>query len=307
LSERASGARLLASVLIAAAGAASVAGVATARADTAAPTGSAAQAQAQAPAVKALLDRWVAAQNNRDFAGYGKLYAPQFHGVRRSGRRTVMLDRKGWLVDRKRMFKKPMTVSIADVQIDGLAVKLKQTFAQGTYKDVGPKVLLLQPSGSELVIAREEMLASEKSVNPGPLSYVSVMRDSGDGETDYEYLTREMCDSPNSAAPGGDVVAHVRYSAVPPGAKLELKLDLCRIVPSKDEGEGSYNECSCDDDLASDGGSVTIAARGTATSHRFPVHLREMPCGVAVRARMLVGGNIAGEQWGSAFAGSCPE
>src|SRR5262249_27020631 len=56
------------------------------------------------PEVRALVDAWLAAQNRGDFAAYEKLYAQKFTGVRRSGTRTVSLDRAGWMRDRKRMF-----------------------------------------------------------------------------------------------------------------------------------------------------------------------------------------------------------
>jgi hypothetical protein len=34
--------------------------------------------------------------------------------VRRSGTRTVSLDRQGWMRDRQRMFRKPMKVAASD-------------------------------------------------------------------------------------------------------------------------------------------------------------------------------------------------
>jgi hypothetical protein len=46
---------------------------------------------------RALFDDWLAAQNDGDFAAYQKLYGADFSGVRRSGPRTVALDRAGWL------------------------------------------------------------------------------------------------------------------------------------------------------------------------------------------------------------------
>jgi hypothetical protein len=270
-----------------------------ARADTAAP----AAAGVAAPAARALLDRWLAAQNKGDFATYAKLYAPQFHGVRRSGKRTVMLDRKGWLVDRGRMFQKPMQVSIADVKMDGSTIRLTQSFTQGTYKDVGQKELVLQSLGSELVIAREEMLSSDKSVNPGPLSYLDIRRDSGDGESDYAYLTTERCNS--SGPPSGDVIVRAALKAPPAGAKVELTLASCDLVQSKPHlDDPPYMECSCEGENKSDSGSVTLPARDEV-HHRFK--LGPLPCGVVARARARVGGNVVGEMSAYASAGSCPE
>ncbi len=74
-------------------------------------------------AVKELIDRWLAAQNQGDFAAYSALYGDEFSGVRRSGKKTVRLDRGGWLSDRQRMFKRPMTVAVSNLEI---AVGAKQ-------------------------------------------------------------------------------------------------------------------------------------------------------------------------------------
>ena len=57
---------------------------------------------------KAIVERWLAAQNAGDFAAYEALYAKKFQGTRRSGNKVVTLDRAGWMRDRKRMFKAPM-------------------------------------------------------------------------------------------------------------------------------------------------------------------------------------------------------
>src|SRR5690349_10149110 len=66
---------------------------------------------------RSLLDVWLKAQNEGDFDTYQIVYAQRFTGVRRSGPRTVRLDRAGWLKDRKRMFGKPMAVSISGLTI----------------------------------------------------------------------------------------------------------------------------------------------------------------------------------------------
>lgn len=114
--------------------------------------------------VTALVDRWVDAQNKGDFAAYQALYATRFTGVRRSGSRSVDLDRDGWIADRAKMFKKKMTVSAADVDIastsGSVKVELVQTWASGSYKDVGPKQMVFVKEKGALKIAREEMLLS---------------------------------------------------------------------------------------------------------------------------------------------------
>jgi hypothetical protein len=111
------------------------------------------------------VDDWLAAQNSGNFSAYEKAYAARFTGVRRSGARVVRLSRAGWMKDRRRMFQKKMTVSVADVQIipagTGAVVTFEQTWASGSYKDVGRKRLVLAPEGGALRIVREEMLESK--------------------------------------------------------------------------------------------------------------------------------------------------
>ena len=114
--------------------------------------------------VRALLDAWLAAQNGGDLEAYSLLYAERFYGTKRSGQRTRTFERKFWLRDRKRMFDKAMQVEATDVLINSTAesaiLTFVQTWASGTYKDVGPKQLVLVRSADGLRIAREEMLAS---------------------------------------------------------------------------------------------------------------------------------------------------
>lgn len=112
-----------------------------------------------------LVDAWLAAQNSGDFAAYEALYAPKLEGIKRVGARTWRFDRAGWLADRKRMFKHPMTVAARDLVIKGsnlaATVELVQTFSQGKFKDEGPKHLVLVKGPSGFQIAREEMLRSD--------------------------------------------------------------------------------------------------------------------------------------------------
>lgn len=123
-------------------------------------------------AVRALLDAWVAAQNGGDFAGYERVYAAKFEGVKRAGPRTWRYDRAGWMADRQRMFKRPMQVSIDDLELRGdataVTVGLVQRFQQGTFADRGPKRLVVVPGKAGLQIAREEMLSSEINGGSAP-------------------------------------------------------------------------------------------------------------------------------------------
>lgn len=115
-------------------------------------------------AVLALLERWLATQNQGDFDAYTMLYASRFEGTKRSGAQTRAYGRVGWLADRKRMFGKAMavTASAPTVAVVGptALIQFEQTWQSGGFRDVGPKQLLLVAEGKELRIAREEMLAS---------------------------------------------------------------------------------------------------------------------------------------------------
>jgi len=114
---------------------------------------------------KKLVDAWLAAQNAGDFAAYEALYAPKLEGIKRVGARTWRFDRAGWLNDRKRMFKHPMTVAVRDITVRGSSiaatVDLVQSFSQGKFKDEGPKHLVLIKGATGFQIAREEMLRSD--------------------------------------------------------------------------------------------------------------------------------------------------
>lgn len=115
--------------------------------------------------IRARLDEWVAAQNEGDFARYSALYADRFEGVKRAEDRVYRFDHAGWLENRSRMFQRPMTVAVADVSIrstaEAVVVNFTQRWSSATYRDEGPKQMVLVPSPEGLRIAREEMLASE--------------------------------------------------------------------------------------------------------------------------------------------------
>ena len=116
--------------------------------------------------VRGLVDTWLKAQNEGDFAAYTAVYANTFEGIKRAGKRTYRFNRAGWLKDRGRMFRKPMAVAVEDVRagVVGSAarVRLIQTWQSGAFKDRGPKVLVVVATPQGPRIAREEMLASTK-------------------------------------------------------------------------------------------------------------------------------------------------
>jgi hypothetical protein len=115
---------------------------------------------------RATLDAWLAAQNGGRYADYEALYAPAFHGVRRSGPKIIELNRDGWLRDRQRMFKKPMKVAIDKLAIearaDGVHLTFQQTFESGSFGDVGEKELVVAPADGRMKVVREEMRSSTR-------------------------------------------------------------------------------------------------------------------------------------------------
>lgn len=79
-----------------------------------------------------------------------------------------------------------MVVKIADLQHTAgrgsATVRLTQTFVSGSYRDVGPKLLVLVRQGGRLVIAREEMLQStlvkaDAGAEPSVASFAHVVND----------------------------------------------------------------------------------------------------------------------------------
>ncbi len=121
--------------------------------------------------VRDLLHAWLAAQNDGVPQAYNTLYAKRFFGIKRASGRTYHFDRAGWLKDRGRMFRRKMQVQADDVSISTASartavLRFTQTWASGSFKDRGPKQLVVVREGGALRIAREEMLASER-VGPG--------------------------------------------------------------------------------------------------------------------------------------------
>ena len=157
----------------------------------AAPRGQPAPAIARAE-VEHVLEPWLRAQNQGDFAAYAQLYASAFHGVRRTRDVVEHFDHAGWLADRKRMFQKPMFVSMKQLTIasddDFAAVDFVQSWSSGTYSDVGDKQMLLRHEKGALRIVSEEMLESrvaEGTSSPLALGLFMLVTD---GELTYAVL-----------------------------------------------------------------------------------------------------------------------
>jgi hypothetical protein len=114
---------------------------------------------------EALVKEWLRAQNEGDLAGYGKLYAQRFSGVKRVGPQRWQFNRTTWLADRGKMFGGKQTVAAANVAVRpagaSAIVTFTQTFQVGDFKDEGPKQLVLVREADRVVVAREEMLASK--------------------------------------------------------------------------------------------------------------------------------------------------
>jgi len=119
-----------------------------------------AQADAQA-----LLDKWVAAQNTGNFAAYGELYAVDFFGTKRSGKRFEQFAREGWLADRAPKFAHPLKLVATEVAItttaDLATIRFVQDWSSASFRDIGSKELTLRPVDGKLQITREEMLDSK--------------------------------------------------------------------------------------------------------------------------------------------------
>lgn len=117
-------------------------------------------------AARALLDRWLAAQNQGRFEDYAALYAPGFTGVKRVGKTVKAMDRAAWLKDRKAMFKARLDVAARDLVIapaaagaaTGAVLTFTQTWISGSFGDVGPKRLVLDATQTHIV--SEELLTS---------------------------------------------------------------------------------------------------------------------------------------------------
>ena len=113
----------------------------------------------------ATLDAWFAAQNAGDFGAYQALYADPFTGIKRAGKSMWTFDRKGWLTDRKRMFKYPMTLTLGEPVVQttahGAIVTVQQTFRQGSFEDSGRKELMLVRTPQGIRLAREEQKSSD--------------------------------------------------------------------------------------------------------------------------------------------------
>jgi hypothetical protein len=183
------------------------------------------------PAVRKLVERWAAAQNQVDFAGYERLYAAKFSGVKRVGEATAWFGRKGWMRDRQPMFKQGLQVEATDVSVtltSSIArVRFKQSFTLGPFHDEGRKELLVVNGPEGPLIAREEMLVSR-------VVGAKLGRDGGLGSSavyaaleDSVYIGAGLGEEATIGAPvlsGAKIDPHVRA--------VERTVDSHRLAPA---------------------------------------------------------------------------
>jgi hypothetical protein len=114
---------------------------------------------------RGLIQRWLKAQNEHDFAAYSALYATRFSGTKRVGSYTKRFDRSGWLRDRQPMFRDGVIVQATELKLSGssgaVRAVLTQDFSAPGFHDRGQKELFLVAGPTGLAIAREEMLVSQ--------------------------------------------------------------------------------------------------------------------------------------------------
>lgn len=239
--------------------------------------------------VRAVVERWVAAQNAGDFAAYQALYAAKMEGVKRVADRTWRFDRAGWLADRERMFKKPMKVEAHNVTIasagPSATVELEQAFAQGKFGDRGPKRLVVVKEAGGLRIAREEMLRSEvagaaRSAAPGTLHLVGEVDGARVVYLDFE-ADAAWGTGPLDGPFGGDPFLATRAAGKAParyaswlgrevpayaadGTPCKAKVDALILVGGGTPHFGTVQEWEGNPDMSDDGRPWTPAERAAA-------------------------------------------
>jgi ketosteroid isomerase-like protein len=175
-------------------------------------------AKEQASKAQALLDAWLRAQNNGDFAAYEALYAERFTGIKRVGARIQRFDRDGWMQDRKAMFARAFSVRMDDARVSVLGTSaialFQQTWSGASFRDVGRKQLVLSLEGSVWRISSEEMRESNPgavdqnlgvpnprefafvALAPGPLLILSAEVDLNSVDGPAHYVTDELARRP---------------------------------------------------------------------------------------------------------------
>jgi hypothetical protein len=120
-----------------------------------------------ANAVNNLIDRWVSAQNARDFTKYQSCYGASFEGAKRtSSGQLDYYNFNSWMRDRRRMFEvsEGLNVEVKNLRTtiegDTATVEFDQYFRSFRYSDWGPKVIRIQLTSFGEKIIYEELKAS---------------------------------------------------------------------------------------------------------------------------------------------------
>lgn len=133
---------------------------------------------------RSFVERWAEVQNAHDFPAYSALYAERFTGLKRVGNYSKRFDRSGWLKDRQPMFRQGVSVRVSELRLSFAAGATRAVFTQDFsapgFHDTGRKELFLVGLGTEVVIAREEMLVSQLAASePKPNSAVLAFHRDG--------------------------------------------------------------------------------------------------------------------------------
>lgn len=109
-------------------------------------------------AVQELINRWVRAQNSRNYNAYKACYAPQFFGIKRtSNGGETRMNFGQWMSDRRKMLKNTINVAvqIQDIKTerDTATAQFIQQFESVNYQDTGQKILKIKmfPDGAKII------------------------------------------------------------------------------------------------------------------------------------------------------------
>jgi hypothetical protein len=125
-------------------------------------------------AAHAVVGRWLAAQNQRQFEAYAGLYADEFEGIKRTATgKETRLKLADWKADRKKMFTtKNLTVEIYGEEYGreksgAITAIFYQLFRSGAYADQGLKILQLKKAADGTMKIVHEEIAAVKPLDHG--------------------------------------------------------------------------------------------------------------------------------------------
>jgi serine/threonine-protein kinase len=122
---------------------------------------------AQPQGVEKLVNRWVSAQNTKDFASYESCYGVPFDGIKRTKTgRVYHYDFNSWMKDRWQMISAAAGLRIevknlrVSIEGDFATVEFDQYYHSVRYSDWGPKLLRVKLAPADERIVYEELKAS---------------------------------------------------------------------------------------------------------------------------------------------------